>query len=102
MTKIKVTGPLLSNGHDPSHCDDFVGLSLEADGYQIALIRATHPKIPPASPSIYQVALKDAIAALTKAGKLQDITYWDVVVRDYILYIPHHCASVLNEERGFV
>lgn len=94
---IKVIRPLSSKGHDPSHCDDFVGLTLKVDGHSVAVVRATHPEIPPAPPNMHQVTLEDALATLTQAGKEQDIIYWGNVVRNYIIYIPHFCGQRLKE-----
>ncbi len=84
-----------SEGHDPNHCDDFLGFTLEADDVALDTALQPHPDLPRFF-GHYGISMEKAVQALNQRGKEQDVVYWERVVGGPVLWIPHHCAQVLG------
>lgn len=98
MLRIAVTGLLPRETHDPSHCDDFLGLTLEADGPMVEAIFSAHPDLPRLL-NHYAVAQTEALRVLDQAGREQAVIYWGYVVREHILWVPHTAAIRLDSPK---
>lgn len=79
--------------HPLSHREAFIDCVLEADGQAVAMLRRNHPDLS-VIPETYEVALADALEALIKQGRTEDITYWGSTDRFYLIHIPHENADI--------
>ncbi len=95
MPIISITASLPSEGHDPSHCDDFLGLTLEADDITLDAALDPHPDLPRFF-GYYGIAMEKVVQALNQRGKEQAVVYWERAMNGPVLWIPYDCAQVLD------
>ncbi len=92
MTLIQITEPSEDSDHPLSARRALVGLRVEADGRNVASIRALNPKLPRIADT-YEVAGRDLFDALWDANRIEHAIYWQDVVRPYLFYIPYGSAK---------